>query len=306
MQTLYHADDISLYSNAFGFLRAPLCFEPDKSDADVIITGVPFDAATSGRPGCRYGAQAIRQASVNLAWEHKRYPWTFALKDRLKIADCGDVVYPSGDSGSMVKALEEHADRVLSAGKTMLTFGGDHYVTLPLLRACAKHFGPLALIHFDAHSDTYAEGAEFDHGTMFRRAPDEGIVEPEKSIQIGIRTEYHADDGYEVIDGGRANDLSADEIADEIKKRTEGMPCYLTFDIDCLDPAYAPGTGTPVPGGITTDKALKIIRALKDVRIISADIVEVSPPYDVSGITALAAAAIGLDLLYLWGEKKGV
>ena len=186
----------------------------------------------------------------------------------------------------------------------MLTFGGDHYVTLPLLRACAKHFGPLALIHFDAHSDTYAEGAEFDHGTMFRRAPDEGIVEPEKSIQIGIRTEYHADDGYEVIDGGRANDLSADEIADEIKKRTEGMPCYLTFDIDCLDPAYAPGTGTPVPGGITTDKALKIIRALKDIRIVSADIVEVSPPYDVSGITALAAAAIGLDLLYLWGEKK--
>ena len=228
------------------------------------------------------------------------------LKDRLKIADCGDVVYPSGDSGAMVKALEDHADKVLSAGKTMLTFGGDHYVTLPLLRACARHFGPLALIHFDAHSDTYAEGAQYDHGTMFRRAPDEGIVKPEKSIQIGIRTEYHDEDGYEVIDGGRANDLSADEIAAKIKKRTAGMPCYLTFDIDCLDPAYAPGTGTPVPGGISTDKALKIIRALKDIMIISADIVEVSPPYDVSGITALAAAAIGLDLLYLWGEKKGV
>lgn len=135
MQTLYHADDISLYSNAFGFLRAPLCFEPDKSDADVIITGVPFDAATSGRPGCRYGAQAIRQASVNLAWEHKRYPWTFALKDRLKIADCGDVVYPSGDSGSMVKALEEHADRVLSAGKTMLTLAA----ITTLLCLCSGH-----------------------------------------------------------------------------------------------------------------------------------------------------------------------
>ena len=285
MQTLYHADDISLYSNAFGFLRAPLSSEPDKSDANVIITGVPFDAATSGRPGCRYGAQAIRQASVNLA-------------------DCGDVVYPSGDSGAMVKALEDHADKLLSAGKTLLTFGGDHYVTLPLLRACARHFGPLALIHFDAHSDTYAEGAEFDHGTMFRRAPDEGIVKPEKSIQIGIRTEYHDEDGYEVIDGGRANDLSADEIAVEIRKRTDGMPCYLTFDIDCLDPAFAPGTGTPVPGGISTDKALKIIRALKDVKIVSADIVEVSPPYDCSGITALAAATIGLDLLYLWGEKR--
>lgn len=304
MQTLYHADDISLYSNAFGFLRAPLSFEPDKSDANVIITGVPFDAATSGRPGCRYGAQAIRQASLNLAWEHKRYPWNFALADRLKIADCGDIVYPSGDSGAMVRALEEHADRVLSAGKTMLTFGGDHYVTLPLLRACAKHFGPLALIHFDAHSDTYAEGAQYDHGTMFRRAPDEGIVKPEKSIQIGIRTEYHDEDGYKVIDGGRASDMNASDIAAEIKKRTAGMPCYLTFDIDCLDPAFAPGTGTPVPGGISTDKALKIIRALKDIRIVSADIVEVSPPYDVSGITALAAATIGLDLLYLWGEKK--
>lgn len=297
-ETLHRQEDISLYSNAFGFLRSPLCFEPEKSDADTIITGIPFDMATSGRPGCRYGAQAIRQASVMFAWEHKRFPWSFALNERMKLADCGDLVFPSGDPGAMVKALYDHALALVNAGKRMLSLGGDHFVTLPLLRAHAKKYGTLALVHFDAHSDTYKEGSAYDHGTMFARAPAERLINPASSVQIGIRTEYHEEDGFEVIDGPSANSLSCDEIADKIKERTVGLPVYLSFDIDCLDPAFAPGTGTPVPGGLSTDKALGIIRRLSGLNIVGADLVEVSPAYDHSDITAIAAAAIALDILY--------
>ncbi|MDD7022359.1 MAG: agmatinase [Aeromonadales bacterium] len=297
-QTLRHQEDISLYSNAFGFLRAPLFFEPEKSDADAVVTGIPFDMATSGRPGCRYGAQAIREASVMFAWERRRFPWDFALEDRMKLADCGDLVFPSGDPGAMVEALESHADAVIGAGKRMLSLGGDHFVTLPLLRAHARKYGKLALLHFDAHSDTYKEGSPFDHGTMFARAPKEGLIDPAFSSQIGIRTEYHEEDGFMVIDGPSASELSAKEIARAVEERASGHPVYLSFDIDCLDPAFAPGTGTPVPGGISSAKALEIIRALKGIDIVGADVVEVSPVYDHSGITAIAAAAIALDILY--------
>ncbi len=296
-QTLRHQEDISLYSNAFGFLRVPLCFEPEKSDADAVITGIPFDMATSGRPGCRYGAQSMREASVMFAWERRRFPWKFALEDRLKLADCGDLVFPSGDPGAMVRALEAHADAVLGAGKLMLSLGGDHFVTLPLLRAHARKYGKLALLHFDAHSDTYKEGSPYDHGTMFARAPEEGLIDPSRSTQIGIRTEYHEEDGFLVIDGPSANERSASEIAAMARERAGDLPVYLSFDIDCLDPAFAPGTGTPVPGGISTDKALGIIRALAGLSIVGADVVEVSPAYDHSGITAIAGAAIALDIL---------
>jgi agmatinase len=297
-QTLHRQEDISLYSNAFGFLRAPLCFEPEKSDADLVITGIPFDMATSGRPGCRYGAQAIRQASVMFAWERRRFPWNFALSDKMKIADCGDLVFPSGDPKAMVEALESHASAVIGSGKRMLSFGGDHFVTLPLLRAHAKKCGKMALVHFDAHSDTYKEGSACDHGTMFARAPEEGLVDPAHSTQIGIRTEYHEEDGFLVIDGPTACSADARMIAEAVRERAGGLPVYLSFDIDCLDPAFAPGTGTPVPGGISSGKALEIIRALAGLDIRGADLVEVSPAYDQSGITAIAAAAIALDILY--------
>ncbi len=302
-QTLRHQEDISLYANAFGFLRSPLSFEPENSDADVIITGIPFDMATSGRPGCRYGAQAIREASVMFAWERRRFPWDFALEDRIRIADCGDLVFPSGDGAAMVKALEDHASRVLAAGKRMLSLGGDHFVTLPLLRAYAKKYGKLALVHFDAHSDTYKEGSACDHGTMFARAPEEGLIDPSRSAQIGIRTEYHEEDGFMVVDGPSANAQGAQEIARAVEERVAGLPVYLSFDIDCLDPAFAPGTGTPVPGGISSGKALEIIRALKDLNIVGADVVEVSPAYDHSGITAIAGSAIALDILYAMACK---
>lgn len=303
MQTLNFQEDISLVSNAFGFLRTPLNFNPYQGDADVVITGVPFDMATSGRAGARFGATAIRQISTQLAWEHQRYPWKFNLFDKLKVQDCGDLVYAFGNNQDMVDKLEAHALKLIENHKKCLCLGGDHFITLPLLRAHAKVYGKLALIHFDAHADTYANGSNFDHGTMFYHAPREGLIDVSKSLQIGIRTEYDVKDGFKVIDGASANDLSVEEISRIIHEHVGGCKCYLTFDIDCLDPAYAPGTGTPVVGGISTDKALKILRKLKDIDIVGMDVVELAPAYDHSQITALAAASIALEMLYIEAYK---
>ena len=158
MSTLGHQYDNSLVSNAFGFLRLPMNFMPYDSDADWVITGVPFDMATSGRAGGRHGPAAIRQVSTNLAWEHNRFPWNFDMRERLNVVDCGDLVYAFGDAREMSEKLQAHAEKLLSAGKRMLSFGGDHFVTLPLLRAHAKHFGKMALVHFDAHTNTFANG----------------------------------------------------------------------------------------------------------------------------------------------------
>ena len=260
MSTLGHQYDNSLVSNAFGFLRLPMNFMPYDSDADWVITGVPFDMATSGRAGGRHGPAAIRQVSTNLAWEHNRFPWNFDMRERLNVVDCGDLVYAFGDAREMSEKLQAHAEKLLSAGKRMLSFGGDHFVTLPLLRAHAKHFGKMALVHFDAHTDTYANGCEFDHGTMFYTAPNEGLIDPNHSVQIGIRTEFDKDNGFTVLDAGQVNDRSVDDVIAQVKQIVGDMPVYLTFDIDCLDPAFAPGTGTPVIGGLTSDRAIKLVK----------------------------------------------
>jgi agmatinase len=195
----------------------------------------------------------------------------------------------------------------------MLCFGGDHFVTLPLLRAHHKKYGKMALLHFDAHTDTYSQGGPYDHGTMFYHAPKEGLIAAEHSIQIGIRTEYSKKNhAFEVIDAATANDLSVAQITQQIKKRIGNLPLYITFDIDCLDPAHAPGTGTPVCGGMTTDKIMKILRSLRGVELVGMDVVEVAPAYDSSEITALAGATLGLEMLHLWaahhklGEKSEI
>ena len=176
---------------------------------------------------------------------------------------------------------------------------------LPLLRAHAKHFGKMALVHFDAHTDTYANGCEFDHGTMFFTAPNEGLIDPNHSVQIGIRTEFDRDNGFTVLDACQVNDRSVDDIIAQVKQIVGDMPVYLTFDIDALDPAFAPGTGTPVIGGLTSDRAIKLVRGLKDLNIVGMDVVEVAPAYDQSEITALAAATLALEMLYIQAAKKG-
>ena len=305
MSTLGKREDYSLYANAFGYLRQPLNFDPVNSAADVIITGIPFDLATTGRSGSRLGPEAIRKASKNLAWEGKRWPWHFNVTDRLSIEDCGDLVFDCGDAQQMSDLLFAHADELIAAGKTLLSFGGDHYVTLPLLRAHAKHHGELTLLHFDAHTDDYDQGGKFDHGTMFHHAQVEGLIDASASVQVGIRTTYDYDNTpFNVLGADYANDASVDEIVAKIRQTVGDRRVYLTFDVDCLDPAYAPGTGTPVCGGLTSDKVLKILRALKGLDIVGMDVVEVCPAYDQSDITALAGATIALELLYLQAFRQ--
>ncbi len=307
MTTLADKPDYSLYSNAFGYLRQPLDFKPLESDANLVVLGLPFDMATTGRSGGRMGPGAIRSASVNLAWESKRWPWDFNLSKHISIVDAGDLVYDCGDAADFTQRVEDFAGQIVNSDKGLLSFGGDHFVTLPLLRAHYKKHGKMALIHFDAHTDTYDQGSKHDHGTMFYHAPSEGIIDPEHSVQIGIRTEYSKHNHkFKVIDAATANDLSVDDIVLQIKQRVGDLPVYLTFDIDCIDPAFAPGTGTPVCGGLTSDKALKIVRGLQGLNIAGMDVVEVAPAYDSSEITALAGATLGLDMLHVWAFGKGL
>lgn len=307
MNDLFTKTDYSLYSNAMTFVRRPYVKDPVSADADVVVLGVPLDMATSGRPGARMGPDAIRRASVNLAWEGKKFPWNFNLFQDTKVIDAGDLVFDCGDAEDFTYRLEAATSKILKSGKTMLALGGDHFITLPILRAYAKYYGEMALIHFDAHTDTYANGSAYDHGTMFYHAPKEGLISAKHSVQVGIRTEYKQEGhGFNVINAMQANDMSVEEIVANIRQTIGDKPVYLTFDIDCLDPAFAPGTGTPVCGGLNSDKVLKIIRALAGINLVGMDVVEVSPPYDQSELTALAGATIALELLYVWASKPNV
>lgn len=296
-------NSLSNYANAFTYMG--LTLSRDLNDADVFVLGIPYDLATTGRAGARGGPMAVRQASAHIRWEEKRWPWSFAAFERMKVADYGDLEPLTGNHESLLEEVNNHVGRLLKSGKKVLSVGGDHFVTLPLLRAHSEQHGQLAMIHFDAHTDTYSEaGCEYDHGSMFYHAPREGLIDPEKTIQIGIRTEYTVKDHpFTVINAADANDLTADEIVQQIKAVVGDTPTYLTFDIDCLDPAYAPGTGTPVPGGLTTDKALKIIRGLQGINLIGMDVVEVAPAYDHSEITALAGATLALEMLYVMASS---
>lgn len=271
------------------------------SDAvDAVVLGIPYDLATSGRSGTRLGPSGIRQASAQLRWEEKRWPWTFHLADKLKCIDYGDICFTDGDSDDMLAQLGEAADTIFAANKTLLSFGGDHFLTLPLLRAAAKHHGEMALIHFDAHTDTEASEAKYNHGSMFYHAPKEGIINTDKSIQIGIRTEYdYENHPFQVLDASWVNEHSLEQVVEQIKARVGDMPVYLSFDIDCLDPAFAPGTGTPVSGGLTSDRALQILRSLQGLNIIAADVMEVAPAYDHAEVTSLAGATIALEILHI-------
>ncbi|UTV26752.1 agmatinase [Photobacterium atrarenae] len=305
MNDLFTKTDYSLYANAMSFLRRPYVRNPIDAEADLVVLGVPLDMATSGRPGARLGPDAIRRASVHLAWENKKYPWDFNLFDKVKVIDAGDLVFDCGDAEDFTYRLEAATGEILKNGKTLLALGGDHFITLPILRAYAKHYGEMALVHFDAHTDTYANGSAYDHGTMFYHAPKEGLICPKHSIQIGIRTQYEQKQhGFNVIDASQANQMSADSIVAQIRDVVGDKPVYVTFDIDCLDPAFAPGTGTPVCGGLNSDKVLNIIRGLAGMNIVGMDVVEVSPPFDQSDVTALAGATIALELMYAWASGR--
>lgn len=292
--------DLPLYVAVSSFLQLPNVTRLEECEADVIISGVPFDLATTGRSGSRFGPEGIRKASVNLMWEGMRWPWDFCLADRLQIEDMGDLSFKHGEPQTLVDNLEAHASRILETGKTMLTFGGDHFITLPLLRAHVARHGPVALIHFDAHTDNYPGSSRYDHGTVFYHAVEEGLLDCQRSIQIGIRTTYEVENHpFEVLDAAWVNDNGPYKVLERIRQRVSDKKAYLSFDIDGLDPAYAPGTGTPVAAGVSIDCALKMIRGMIGLNLIGMDLVEVAPAYDQAEITSLAAATVALEYLYV-------
>jgi agmatinase len=298
-------NDHSMYANIFSYLGLPLSRDLGDESVDAVVMGIPYDLGTSGRSGTRSGPNAIRQASANLRWEETRWPWDFALADRMSAIDYGDVQFLWGDSEDMLAKVEEQAATITAAGKTLVSFGGDHFVTLPLLRGHARTHGKLALIHFDAHTDTYDDDEKYNHGCMFYRAPKEGLIDPAHSVQVGIRTDYDKPNHeFLVIDAHTANEQSVADTVAAIRERVGDHPAYLTFDIDCLDPAYAPGTGTPVVGGLTSSQALRILQGIADLNIVGFDVVEVSPAHDHAEITALAGATLALEFLHMRASRK--
>ena len=288
------------------FMRAP--HTTDLAGVHAAVYGIPFDTATSFRTGPRFGPEAIRSASALLR------PYNPALGvdvvETLSIVDYGDVPVSPGDTERTYGQVEEALAQLVEAGVFPLALGGDHSVTLAELRALARRHGPLALVQLDAHGDTWDEyfGQRFFHGTTFKRALEEGLIEPEASVQAGLRgSVYGAEDlesarqlGFAVLSCDQLRTLEPGGFASLVRTRARTRPVFLSFAIDVLDPAFAPGTGTPEVGGLSTAEALSFLRALRGIELAGADVVEVSPPYDGPGQpTALAAANVGYEILSL-------
>lgn len=301
---LYGSSIENTYAGVLSFMRRN--YSRDLHGADVVISGVPLDLSTTFRSGARLGPQAIRAASVQLA-ELKPYPWGFDPFEDLAVIDYGDCWFDAHNPLSIKPRIVEHARTILASGAKMLTLGGDHFITYPLLIAHAEKYGqPLALLHFDAHCDTWPDDSpdSLNHGTMFYKAIKDGLIDPAKSVQVGIRTWNDDFMGVKVLDAPWVHDHGPDAALAEIKRVIGNHPVYVTFDIDCLDPSAAPGTGTPVPGGLSSAQALKIVRNLGGLNIVGMDVVEVAPSYDQSEITAIAAAHIACDMLCLLRNQK--
>jgi agmatinase len=297
--SLYGPGRQPAYSGALSFMRRK--YTRDLAGVDVAVSGIPFDLATSNRPGTRFGPSGIRRASAQLAYG-EIWPWGFDPFDRLAVIDYGDCEFDVGYVDRMLAGVEAHAATIIEAGVTMLTFGGDHFVSLPLLRAHAKAHGKLSLVHFDAHSDTWRD-ENFNHGTMFFHALEEGLIDPERSIHVGIRSHNPETHGFTVLDAPWVHDNGPAAVIAEIERVVGDSKAYLTFDIDFLDPSFAPGTGTPVVGGLSTHQAQRIMIGLGNIDFIAMDLVEVAPIYDVGEITSLAAATIATDFLCLRAAK---
>ena len=293
------------YAGALSFMRRK--YTRDLAGVDVAVTGIPFDQAVSHRPGTRFGPEAMRKASAENAWG-PFWPWMFDPFNTLAVIDYGDCFFDWGRKENFPDALERHATEIISSGAEMVSLGGDHYITYPLLKAHFKKHGPLALVHFDAHRDVEVDdGGRIDHGTMFGYAVREGLIDPRKSVQMGIRTTFTGETtmGFRIVYADEVHGSSSDQLAAIIKKQVGTSKAYLTFDIDCLDPSVAPGTGTPIPGGMSYHQAASIIRKLTDVNFVAMDVVEVSPPYDHAEITAAAGSSLIMEYLCLKAWQRG-
>lgn len=289
------------YAGALSFMRRR--YSKDVEGADAVVLGIPFDAAVSNRPGARFGPQAIRRASA-IFDNDPQYPFARDLFEAMAVVDYGDVLLDYGNHQKTPGLIEETAASIIASGAFLLSLGGDHFVTWPLLKAHAEKHGPLALVHFDAHQDTWDDdGERIDHGSFVARAVREGVIDAAHSIQIGIRTHAPEDFGIRILHGYDVEDMGAQQIADTILAHVGNRPVYLTFDIDCLDPAFAPGTGTPVAGGPSSAKILSVLRKLGSLDIRGADVVEVAPAYDHADITAIAGASVAMYMLGLKAER---
>ena len=291
------------YGGALSFARRR--YSRDFDGVDVVVSGIPYDSAVTYRSGCRLGPRAIRAGSVQLA-ELAHFPFGFNPFDHLSVIDFGDCFLDPHHPDTVFDSITDHADEIIAAGAKMLSLGGDHAIAYPLLKAHAKAFGPIALVQFDAHCDTWPDdGVGFDHGTMFARAVAERIIDVSKSTQVGLRTYNDSDHGFEILTSPWVHRNGIDAAIEIVLKRAGDAPVYLSFDIDGLDPAFAPGTGTPVAGGLASWQGLEFVRGLAPLDLIGMDIVEVAPAYDHAEITAIAAANMAYDWLAVLAKKKG-
>ena len=300
------AQVIPRFAGVRTFMRAP--HVRDLAGVDAAVYGIPFDTATSYRTGSRFGPEAIRSASALIRPYHPVHG--VDVVESLSIVDYGDVPVSPGDTVRTYGQIEEALAPIVEADVFPLALGGDHSVTLAELRALARHHGPLALVQLDAHGDTWESyfGQRYFHGTTFKRAVEEGLVDPHASVQAGMRGSiYGAGDieaardlGFTVLQSEELRALGAETYGELVRERVADGPVFLSFDVDFLDPAFAPGTGTPEVAGFSTADAVALLRALRGVRLIGADVVEVAPQYDGPGQqTALAAANVAWELLAL-------
>jgi agmatinase len=292
------------FSGAPSFLRRR--YTKDLSGVDVAVTGVAFDQAVTNRPGTRLGPRAIRAASSLQPFDPP-YGWDgYSPLEALAVADYGDMAFDYAQTADVPARIEAHIAGILGAGAAAITLGGDHSITLPILRAHAAKHGPLALIQVDAHTDTWPDDdpSRIDHGTFCYTAVKEGLIDVARSSHIGIRTVVEDNLGIHIHDAAEVHEVGAAAVAKAAKARAGDAPVYLSFDIDALDPAFAPGTGTPVWGGFSSAQAARLLRNLAGINLVGGEVVEVSPPFDSADITAVAGAHVAMELLCLWGWTR--
>ncbi len=297
--------DLQPFAGIPSFMRCPVT--RDLAGVDVAVVGVPFDGGTSYRSGTRFGPRKIREASL-LLWGYNN-PLAVRPLEALRVVDYGDVdVIPPAIVDTMDNIAAE-VGALVAAGVTVLALGGDHSISLPLLRAHARRHGPLGLVHFDSHPDTWESefgGRPYSHGTPFRRALEEGLIDPARSVQVGLRGptsgaadwQQARDLGLRLITMDEAAELGVPAVGQAIRETARG-PVYVTLDIDAADPAFAPGTGTPEVGGFTSHELLRLVRGLRGLDLRGFDLVEVSPPFDHGDITAILAANLVFEFLSL-------
>jgi agmatinase len=299
------------FAGSGAFARLP---EIDRvADYDVAILGVPFDNGVSYRPGARFGPMAVRQASRHLRPGHHVELGITPFAE-IQVVDAGDVPVTPFSIDDAMQQIAAHATELLQGGRTVIAVGGDHTIALPMLRSVANQHGPVALVHFDAHLDTWDTyfNAPTTHGTIFRRAFEEGLLIEDHSIHIGTRGPiYGRDDldddrrfGFRTIRASDVDTLGVPGTIDAITERVADLPVYLSIDIDVLDPSFAPGTGTPEAGGLSSRELLRVLRGLTGIRLVSSDVVEVAPAYDHAEITSIAAATVIFDIVALLGRRK--